>query len=95
MEKYSYEEMNSIITMCLAENSKALERSEKELERLHKIIRWMVIGWAVSAICIFGYLAMYDVSITSYGDFNDSQINTSDGQQAKTMTINNLGGDKR
>lgn len=92
-KNYSYQEMNGIITMCLAENSKALQMSKDELHRSHIIIRWLIIGWIITVIAFLTYLACFDINLVNYGDVTDSKINASTGQQAETMTINNnLGG---
>ena len=91
-KNYSYEEMNAIITMCLAENSKALQVTRDEAHRNHIIIRFLIIGWIVTVIAFLTYLACFDINLVNYGDVTDSKINASTGQQAETMTINNLGG---
>ena len=91
-KNYSYEEMNAIITMCLAENSKALQVTRDEAHRNHIIIRSLIIGWIVTVIAFLTYLACFDINLVNYGDVTDSKINASTGQQAETMTINNLGG---
>lgn len=94
--KYSYQEMNSIITMCLSENSKALQITKDEAHRSHVIIRWLIIGWLLTVISFLAYLACFDINLVNYGDVSDSKINASTGQQADTMTINNhLGGDAK
>lgn len=91
-KNYSYDEMNAIITMCLAENSKALQVTRDEAHRNHIIIRFLIIGWIVTVIAFLTYLACFDINLVNYGDVTDSKINASTGQQAETMTINNLGG---
>ena len=91
-KNYSYEEMNAIITMCLAENSKALQVTRDEAHRNHIIIRFLIIGWIVTVIAFLTYLACFNINLVNYGDVTDSKINASTGQQAETMTINNLGG---
>lgn len=91
-KNYSYEEMNAIITMCLAENSKALQVTRDEAHRNHIIIRFLIIGWIVTVIAFLTYLACFDINLVNYGDVTDSKINASTEQQAETMTINNLGG---
>lgn len=93
-KNYSYEEMNAIITMCLAENSKALQVTKDEAHRSHIIIRWLIIGWMITVVAFLTYLACFDINLVNYGDVTDSKINAGAGHQAETMTINNnLGGE--
>lgn len=98
--KYSFEEMSALMTMCLSQNEKNLafiqEQNEKnseltkqQLEKEHKEKRWLLIGWLITILAFIVYLSCYEVNITNYGDFQDSKINSSNGQQADTMTINN------
>lgn len=98
--KYSFEEMSALMTMCLSQNEKNLafiqEQNEKnsevtkqQLEKAHKEKLWLLIGWIITIISFIVYLSYFDVNVTTYGDFDNSKINASTGQQADTMTINN------
>lgn len=91
--KYSFEEMSALMTMCLSQNEKSTELAKQQLEKAHKEKRWLLIGWIVTIIAFIVYLSCYDINVTTYGDFDSSKINASTGQQADTMTINHNSGE--
>lgn len=55
----------------------------------NKRLTWALISAIVALLLSWGgflyYLSQYEVSVSNYGSFENSHVNTSTGQQADTM----------
>ncbi len=54
-----------------------------------KRLTWALVITVICLLCSWGgflyYLSQYEVEITNYGNFENSHVNASTGQQADTM----------
>lgn len=79
----------AMVTMCLTEN-------RAMMKKMTNIILAVILGWTLTTAGFIWYLSQYEVEISTFGNFDNSKVNTSQGQfneKVDTFTINNHGVD--
>lgn len=70
---------DAIVTMCLTGYRDTIKK-----------LTYAVIAIALCWLCTVGgflwYLSGYEIEVSNYGNFENSKVNTSTGQQADSMT---------
>lgn len=101
LEDVSLERLpKGIVTMLLTGYTKNLEEfqqtNRKQTEDFAKTMRaFAYAAVAIVAICVGGfiwYLSQYDVNVYNYGNFENSKVNASNGNQADTINTSNYYG---
>ena len=78
-EKKQAEAESAIVTMCLT-------GYRDTIKKLTTTLIVVAVCWLCTVAGFLYYLSQYEVQVTSYGNLENSKINTSTGQQSDTMT---------